>query len=310
MNDKLQATPSETAYTELRRHELRKRTVVMLDGQLITNASNSEGGISARAYRDGYWGFASAPDASDATAAGRVRQQSEGHARAMARFGPRQALALPGGNYRGEHVYQGRKAWAQAELVDWLAALQADITQRYPGLKSTRLTLSDEHHSKWLQTSRGGQSLASIQRALLAVNFSVLSASGTPVDLTQLPSCKGSIADLPLALADLQPQLDGLHQHLMAKREAVPARGGHTTVVLGPELAGMLAHEAMGHPCEADIVLGGAVTRSLMGRQVASERVTMVDFAHSWNGAEIMAPVYVDDEGTPAQDAVLISSSK
>ena len=149
-----QASPTETAYTELRRHELRKRTVVMLDGQLITNASNSDGGISARAYRDGYWGFASAPDASDATAAGRVRQQAEGHARAMARFGRRQALALPGGNYCGEHVYQGRQAWAQAELVDWLAALQAEIARRCQGLKSIRLTLSDEHHSKWLQTSR------------------------------------------------------------------------------------------------------------------------------------------------------------
>jgi TldD protein len=31
-----------------------------------------------------------------------------------------------------------------------------------------------------------------------------------------------------------------------------------------------------------------------------------VDFAHTYNGAEIMAPVYVDDEGTPAEDAVLI----
>ena len=312
MTATLQADPTdttdttETTYTEQRRHELRKRTVVMLDGQLITNASNSEGGISARAYRDGYWGFSSVPDASDAAAAGRVRQQSESNARAMARFGSRPALALPGGNYRGEHVYAGRKAWAQAEVVDWLAALQAEISRRYPGLKSTRLTLSDEHHSKWLSTSRGGQSLASIQRALLAINFSVLTEKGTPVDLTQLLSCKGSIADLPLALADLQPQLDDLHQHLMAKREAVPARGGHSTVVLGPELAGMLAHEAMGHPCEADIVLGGAVTRSLMGRQVASERVTMVDFAHSYQGAEIMAPVYVDDEGTPAQDTLLI----
>ena len=309
MTATLQADPADTTattYTELRRHELRKRMVVMLDGQLITNASNSEGGISARAYRDGYWGFSSMPDARESAAAHHVRRQAEGHARAMARFGSRPALALPGGNYRGEHVYQGRKAWAQAEVVDWLAALQADIARRYPGLKSTRLTLSDEHHSKWLQTSRGGESLASIQRALLAVNFSVLTDEGTPVDLTQLLSCKGSIADLPLALADLQPQLDTLHQHLMAKRQAVPARGGHTTVVLGPELAGMLAHEAMGHPCEADIVLGGAVTRSLMGKPVASERVTMVDFAHSYNGAEIMAPVYVDDEGTPAQDAVLI----
>ena len=301
-----QTAPTETAYAELRRHALRKRTVVMVDGQLITNADNSEGGISARAYHGGYWGFASEPDTSDTAAAGRVQLQALGHARAMARFGPRQTLALPGGSYRGEHVYQGRPAWAQAELVGWLAALQADIAQRYPGLQSTRLTLSDEHHSKWLQTSRGGESLASIQRALLAVNFSVLSDAGTPVDLTHLLSCKGSIADLPVSMAELMPQLDELHQHLMAKREAVPARGGHTTVVLGPELAGMLAHEAMGHPCEADIVLGGAVTRSLMGQAVANERVTMVDFAHSYNGAEIMSPVYVDDEGTPAQDALLI----
>ena len=60
MTATLQADPADTTastYTELRRHELRKSMVVMLDGQLITNASNSEGGISARAHRDGYWAF-------------------------------------------------------------------------------------------------------------------------------------------------------------------------------------------------------------------------------------------------------------
>ena len=68
----------------------------------------------------------------------------------------------------------------------------------------------------------------------------------------------------------------------------------------------MLAHEAMGHPCEADLVLGGAITGDLLGKQVASDLVTMVDFAHSYNGEELMIPVYADDEGTPATDAVLI----
>jgi TldD protein len=77
-------------------------------------------------------------------------------------------------------------------------------------------------------------------------------------------------------------------------------------VVLAPPLAGMLAHEAMGHPCEADIVLGGAVTGSLLGQSVASELVSMVDFAHHFEGEEVMIPVYADDEGTPARDAVLI----
>ena len=32
----------------------------------------------------------------------------------------------------------------------------------------------------------------------------------------------------------------------------------------------------------------------------------MVDVAHTFNGEEAMIPVYADDEGTPARDAVLI----
>jgi TldD protein len=72
------------------------------------------------------------------------------------------------------------------------------------------------------------------------------------------------------------------------------------------ELSGMLAHEAMGHPCEADLVLGGAVTRDLVGQRVASDLVTMVDVAHTFQGQEVMIPVYVDDEGVAARDAVLI----
>ncbi len=298
--------PHDDDYTELRRHAWRKRQVVMVDGNLTTNANHSEGGLSARAYRNGYWGFASAPDDAATGTTARLRQQAESNAGAMARFGSRPGWALAGGSYRGEHVFHGRPAWSQTEAVDYLAALHALCSQRYPDLKSMRLMMTDEHHSKWLSTSRGGESLASIQRAVLGVNFTTQSADGSPVDLTHAVSAKGSLADLPTALDALTPQLDELHRHLMAKREAVPARGGHTTVVLAPDLAGMLAHEAMGHPCEADIVLGGAVTRSLMGQRVASDLVTMVDYAHHYRGEEIMSPVYVDDEGTPAEDAVLI----
>lgn len=34
----------------------------------------------------------------------------------------------------------------------------------------------------------------------------------------------------------------------------------------------------------------------------------MVDFAHSYNGQELMIPVYADDEGTEAVDAMLIKN--
>lgn len=307
MPDDVATAPSAEAYLEMRRHELRKTRVMMVDGNLTTHSRTSDGGVSARAYRDGYWGFCAETGTGSEAARERVRAQARAHARTMARFGPRRALTLPGGSYRGEHEFRGRPPWAPNEAVDSLVALHEMCSRRYPDLKSVRLLLGDETHRKWLATSRGGESLATIQRASLHVSFAIDAADGRPVELTHSFSCKGSIADLGIGAAQVTPLLDDLHRHLVAKREGVAARGGQTTVVLGPELAGMLAHEAMGHPCEADIVLGGAVTGHLLYQRVASELVTMIDAAHTWRGEEIMCPVYVDDEGTPAEDAVLIN---
>ncbi len=53
-------------------------------------------------------------------------------------------------------------------------------------------------------------------------------------------------------------------------------------------------------------MLGGSVAGQMLHKQVASELVTMVDFAHTALGEEAPLPVYLDDEGVPAEDAVLI----
>jgi len=70
----------------------------------------------------------------------------------------------------------------------------------------------------------------------------------------------------------------------------------------------MLAHEAVGHTVEADFVMGGSVAAHNMGNKVASELVTMVDFAHTALGEPCPLPVYVDDEGVVAEDATLIEN--
>jgi TldD protein len=213
---------------------------------------------------------------------------------------------LPQGSYRGEHAFAGRPAIGQKELVERMAALHAHCARRFPDLTSTRFNLHDEHHRKQVSTSTGSDVVSSIQRALVAVTFTARGDDGAPVELTDRVTAKGSLADIDLSVEALAPLLEELYGHVQAKRHAVPARGGLQTVVMAPQLAGILAHEAMGHPCEADIVLAGAVTGSLVGQRVASELVTMVDLAHSWRGEELMIPVYADDEGTPARDAMLI----
>ena len=103
-------------------------------------------------------------------------------------------------------------------------------------------------------------------------------------------------------------EIDTLYQHLLNKREAVPAEAGLKEVILDSELTGILAHEAVGHPTEADLVLGGAVTAKLLNQEVASPLVNMVDLAHTWDGDILPVPVFIDDEGAEAKDAVLIEN--
>jgi len=299
----LPAVGHATDYVETRHHELHKTRILMIDGSLTANSRTAEVGTSARVHDRGYWGFAAVPGRADANA---VLDRACANARAMSRFGPRSAAPLPQGSYRGEHVFRGRAPLTPAQNLERLTELHAYCRQRYPALRSVRMLMQQEHHSKHLATSTGTQALSSIQRAQCYVIFATEDEHGAPIELWEKMSAKGSFADLDLSTAALAPRLEQLHEHLQAKRHAVPVRGGLHTVVMAPELAGMLAHEAMGHPCEADIVLSGAVTADLLGQRVASDLVTMVDFAHHYGDEEAMMPVYVDDEGMPARDAVMI----
>lgn len=117
---------------------------------------------------------------------------------------------------------------------------------------------------------------------------------------------RGQFEDVFDKPEDLYADIAQLYDHLQAKKDAVKPRAGKHDVVLDADLAGILAHEAIGHTTEADIVRGGSVAAEFVGKPVASELVTMVDFAHTWQGETLPVPVYIDDEGTPSEDQVLI----
>ena len=87
--------------------------------------------------------------------------------------------------------------------------------------------------------------------------------------------------------------------------DSVPAPAGEMTVVLAPGMGGVLFHEAVGHPLEADAIdKEASVYRGLVGTKCASELINGVDDATIANG---WGSFTFDDEGTPAQRTVLFT---
>jgi TldD protein len=81
------------------------------------------------------------------------------------------------------------------------------------------------------------------------------------------------------------------------------APGGLHPVILENRIVGLLAHEAIGHCAEADLVYSGSFLSEKIGKEVASEKVTLVDDGRFPGGFGTMK---YDDEGVPTQRSVII----
>jgi len=86
--------------------------------------------------------------------------------------------------------------------------------------------------------------------------------------------------------------------------KAKPAPSGRFTVIADPELAGVFAHEAVGHACEGDhVITGESVLQSKMGQMIGSEQVTIYDDPTIPNG---WGSFKYDTEGVLARKRMLI----
>jgi len=85
--------------------------------------------------------------------------------------------------------------------------------------------------------------------------------------------------------------------------EAKTPKSGEHQAVIGTNIVGVLAHEALGHICEADLTLAGSALMGKLGQKIAGERVTIYDTALIDEG---FGAIKYDDEGVPGQDTALI----
>ncbi|HCM27547.1 MAG: peptidase [Treponema sp. GWB1_62_6] len=297
-------------YGELRVQENRQTQVTLWNGDVVGNANGSQAGISARAFVDGVWGFVSSPESDEKAIRAAISRAADNARFLAAREGRSlrggEAGVLPSRAGRGDHdLSTDKPRRSRKELIDFVRAVDAYCVEKHPGLQSRSLHLFCLGMEKTLLTADGARAYSLIPRTTLYVGFT-MEAGGESIELYDMFGGRGEFEDHFRDPADLFPRIDSLAENLERKGKGVYAKPGTRDVVLGPDLAGILAHEAIGHTVEADLVLGGSVAADAMDREVASPLVTLVDFAYEALGETCPVPVWTDDEGVQARDAVLI----
>ena len=289
---------------ELRAQLNRDRRVMLLSGSPVANQRSEVSGVSARVCRAGSYGFASAPEVSG-EALRAVLKSAENNAAVLDRhLNKGKAARKPIPRTLVSPAVQWKDAEQKAyldylrELDGWIAGL--------PNLVSRRLVVFCDSTEKHLLTGDGAEAHTAIPRCYVYVNLTAETKEGAPVELFKAFGGFGGFDDWFGDPAALRPEVEMLHAQLMDKREGIYARAGKFTCILGGELSGMLAHEAVGHTVEADLVIGGSVGGPNLNKVVASPLVSMTDFASEAFGKPAPLPVYCDDEGVEATDVPLI----
>ncbi len=291
----------------LRGHENRSRRVVLLNGDLVANVRSEQRGVSARVTKNGRCGFSSAASYTPADAENVLRE-----ATANAVFLDTRA-SLPGRRYpalsgSGIPAPAEIRDLPQARFIDACRALDDHIARKYPDLASRRIIYTEDSQDKIILTSDAASGHVTYPRCYIYVFLTARTPSGMPVELFKAWGGAGCFDDYFGDLTALYPDIDLLCSQLRDKAEGVYAEAGVHTVILGGMMGGMLAHEAVGHTVEADLVMGGSVAGPNLNKRVASDLVTMIDYAHTVRGEKTPLPVFLDDEGTMARDALLIEN--
>jgi len=294
-------------YTELRTQRNFTQSIVMLNGNIVKNSKDASSGVSARVRNNGSWGFASATNMDDASIKA-VIASANNNAKLLANKMSRNYKDFSIFNDSIEKDFSTKKVKAsQNEIMNFLKEIDSYIEKKYPDLASRTISLNTLDMEKHLITSQGATAYALTPRSFIYIAMK-MEKDGEITEVRSIVGSSGQFEDNFESTEEVFKKVDEAYVHLKKKSEGIFTTAGLKECILDSNLAGILAHEAIGHTTEADSVLGGSVAGDYLEKQVASELVTLVDYANTSLGKLCPMPIFIDDEGVTAKDVTIIEN--
>ncbi|MEW5747308.1 MAG: TldD/PmbA family protein [Candidatus Thermoplasmatota archaeon] len=291
-------------FADLRLESYRGTNIVVMDGRTKTVSAALPSGCGIRAFIGGAWGFAVTNDISlqalASAAESAVKMAKVAQDRAKVKF--RMAEVKPERAVDAYRCAERPSDVSTEEKVAFASSIDRSMRSADPRIVSTNARYDDFEGERVVANSFG-----TLVRTSETWTMAACSAWAKSEGVVQRGHASvGSVGGYELMRRDEATSIGGrAAAQALRLLDSKPAPAGKSVCILDNRMTGLLAHEAMGHACEADAILaGGSVLEGRIGQRVAVPEVTLVDdptiestfghFVHDWEGVRARRHVLID----------------
>jgi TldD protein len=290
-------------YADIRVERVDSTNIRMVRDHFEYVLSGVDQGLGIRALYKGAWGFASTSSLKEEEMRNAVENAVKAAKATSARIKEKAELS-PVKTYEDEVSTPAKTPFPGVEMSEkmGLVARISETARAYsPKVVSVTAVYGEASGERIILTSDGTKISMKPSRASAAV-------LAVAKEAEKITSCVER-----LGLPGGFEIFDKINVEEMATRtakravnllKAKPAPSGRFTVVVDPKLAGVFAHEAVGHACEGDsVAMGRSILQGRIGERLGAECVTIYDDSTYPNG---WGSLKYDMEGVPAKKRLLI----
>jgi TldD protein len=289
-------------YVEVRAQNIFKTILTTKDGTVEGAKEGTESGVGVRALVDGAWGFVSLGKLEP-----KLLKETVGEAVRLAKAASQMVkspVKLANAKTVEDRVLANsrknpRDVSMEQKIYDVLAMDKA-VFSYDKRIKSCTISYLDATGTNIFVNSDG----TCIEQDKLYVWSRILASARENSVFASAREETGSTAGYEIFDTETPEKLGTIvAKRVVEQLKAKTPKGGSFPAVIGPNVVGVFIHEAMGHLAEADLTLSGSVLYEMLGKQIASEDVTVYDDG-TVEGA--LGSFKYDDEGVRTQKTALI----
>ena len=294
-------------YCDARAEQYTHRSARVDDGETEFVKTDRYAGIGIRLIYDGAWGFCSItnPDSFDKISEHVNRTIRDASHYSKNKKNPVSLASIPQNKARVEFPVQ--KKPDMAEMLE--IAQDCDrIIREKPNITKSSINPSHAASSKYFVSSEGSSILQDFTDVVIH-----MTATGHDSGLTQsVDITEGGRGGIEQITQDdaVYRSADNIAEKASLLLSAKPVSEEVATVVMNPDFVSLLTHEILGHPSEADRVLGremawagGAWWSGKIGQKIGSESLNVFDDPTIEGN---LGWYHFDDEGVKAEKTMLV----